>query len=61
MTISAADIDVVTLAAEALSRAKGNYLEPDFVMNVLATVIDFQTHTTTVEDEIRFVGAPSRR
>ena len=49
MSISAVDVDAVTLAAQALPPAKGNYLEPDFVMNVLATVIDYQTHTTTVE------------
>jgi hypothetical protein len=30
MTISAADIDAVTVAAQALPPAKGNYLEPDF-------------------------------
>jgi hypothetical protein len=49
MTISPAEIDAVTLAAQALPPAKGNYLEPDFVINMLATVIDYQAHTTTVE------------
>lgn len=49
MSISTVDVDAVTLAAQALPPAKGNYLEPDFVMNVLATVIDYQTQTRTVE------------
>jgi len=49
MTISPVDVDAVVAAARLVPPAVGNYLEPDFVMNVLATVVDYQTHTTTVE------------
>jgi hypothetical protein len=36
-------------AARVVPPAQGVYLESDFVMNMLATVVDFQTHTTAVE------------
>jgi hypothetical protein len=45
------DVDVarVVEAARTIPAAKGNYLETDFITNLLATVIDFHTHTTAVE------------
>ena len=49
MTISAADIDAVALAAQELPPAQGNYLESDLVTNLLATVVDYQMNTTAVE------------
>src|SRR4051794_17444994 len=49
MTIGDADVDAVAVAARELPPAKGNYLETDYVTNVLATVVDYQMNTTAVE------------
>jgi hypothetical protein len=49
MAISEHDIDLAVTAARSVPPADGNYHEADFVMNMLATVVDFQTHTTAVE------------
>ena len=46
--ITEADIDRVTEVARGVAPAAESYLETDFVMNLLATVIDYQTHTTAV-------------
>src|SRR6202050_1817769 len=42
------DVEIVAGVAATLPAAEGHYLEDDFVMNLLATVIDYQMHTTTV-------------
>jgi hypothetical protein len=44
------DADVVRVvdACKRLPAAEGVYLEEDFVTNMLATVVDFQMHTTAV-------------
>jgi hypothetical protein len=46
--IKEADIDRVAETARSVPPAKGAYFEEDFVMNLLATVIDYQQNTTTV-------------
>ena len=46
--ISLEDVDRVTEAARTLPPATGAYVENDFITNLLATVVDFQTHTTAV-------------
>jgi hypothetical protein len=46
--IRQADVDAVAEAARAVPPAEGNYIEDDFVMNLLATVIDYQQNTTAV-------------
>jgi hypothetical protein len=46
--ISPTDVDRVTEAARGVAPASESYLETDFVMNLLATVIDYQAHTTAV-------------
>ena len=46
------DVDRVVQAARQLPPAEGNYLVDDFVTNLLATVIDFQMHTTAVENAL---------
>lgn len=40
------DVQRVATAAENLPSARGDYRETDVVLNLLATVIGFQTHTT---------------
>jgi hypothetical protein len=47
------DIDRVTSAARSLPRPVGAGAEPDFVTNLLITVVDFQMNTTAV---IRAIG-----
>ena len=46
--ISESDVDLVTERCRDLPPATGNYLETDFVTNILATVVDYMTHTTAV-------------
>ena len=46
--ISRDDIDRVAAESATLPPATGNYLEDDFVMNLLATVVDYMMHTTAV-------------
>jgi len=46
--IRQADVDAVAEAARAVPPAEGNYIEDDFVMNLLATVIDYRQNTTAV-------------
>jgi hypothetical protein len=52
VTVTDSDIDRIVQAARLLPPAKGNYLIDDFVTNLLATVIDFQMHTTAVENAL---------
>lgn len=42
------DVDAVAGAARELQPATGNYIEEDFVMNLLETVLDYQMSTTAV-------------
>jgi hypothetical protein len=46
--VTAHDVDLVAAAARSLPRAVGVYVEPDFVTDLLVTVIDFQMNTTAV-------------
>jgi len=46
--ISERDVELVAIRCRELPPPSGNYLEPDFVMNLQATVIDYQMHTTAV-------------
>ena len=42
--ISQEDIARVTEACRVLPEPTGNYFEDDFLVNLIATVVDFQTH-----------------
>lgn len=44
-------------AARLVPPAEGMYLEDDFVMNLLATVVDYQMRTTTVERALAYFRA----
>jgi hypothetical protein len=44
-----AELDHLAVACATLPPAAGNYLMDDFVTNLLATVVDFQTQTPVVE------------
>ena len=46
--ISGTDVEKVTTAAAALSPAESSYLETDFIMNLLETVLDYQMNTKAV-------------
>jgi len=48
VSVSEDDVRRVAEVAARLPPAQGNYLETDVVMNMLATVVDFQMHTTAV-------------
>lgn len=50
--ITQADIDKVAAAVAAIPPARGSYLEEDFVTNLMATVLDYQQTTATVERAI---------
>jgi hypothetical protein len=45
------DVDLAKVLAvcQALPAAEGMYLEDDFITNLLATVVDYQMHTTAVQ------------
>jgi len=47
--INDADITRVTEACRALPEPVGDYLIDDYLTNLVATVVDFQTHSTAVE------------
>lgn len=49
MSINGDDIEKVAAAAAEIPPAKGMYLENDYIMNLLATVIDYQMHTKAVQ------------
>ena len=49
MAITESDVQKVAAAAALVPPARNVYLETDFVMNLVATVVDFQMHTTAVE------------
>jgi hypothetical protein len=56
------ELDRLTRLCEALPPAKGNYLETDFMRNLLLTVLDFQMHGRGVENAINFYDQkPERR
>jgi hypothetical protein len=42
------DVDLVAERCRNLPPAIGDYLETDFVTNLLATVVDYMMHTTAV-------------
>jgi hypothetical protein len=42
------DVNLVAERCRDVSPAVGDYLETDFIMNLLATVVDYMTHTTAV-------------
>lgn len=46
--IRPADIEAVAKASRDIPPAQGSYIEEDFVMNLLETVLDYQTSTTAV-------------
>jgi len=46
------EVERLATAATALPPARGEYTETDFVTNLMATVLDYQMHTSTVEKAI---------
>lgn len=52
--ITDADVAKVAKSAGKLTHTGGGYVEDDFVINLLVTVIDFQTHTTAVNRAITY-------
>ena len=50
--ITVAEIDGVTEACRVLPEPAGTTWRNDFLINLVATVVDFQTHTTVVERAI---------
>ncbi len=46
--LSEDDVGRLAAACLHLPEPEGNYLEDDFLVNLVATVVDFQTHTTAV-------------
>lgn len=53
VTLLEEDVARVLEACRELREASGSYLEDDFLVNLVATVVDFQTHTTAVERALR--------
>jgi hypothetical protein len=51
--VSEEDIVVIVEACREVPEPVGDYLEDDFLVNLVATVVDFQTHTTAVERALR--------
>ena len=51
--ISTDEVEQVAELARSLPPAEESYLEEDFVMNLLETVLDYQMHTTTVVRALR--------
>jgi hypothetical protein len=51
------DIERVANAAKGLPPAASTYLEEDFVMNLLETVLDYQMHTTAVVKALEYFKA----
>jgi hypothetical protein len=47
--ITESDVIKVAEACGEVPPARGDYLEDDFIMNLLATVVDYMQHTTAVE------------
>lgn len=47
--ISEEDVIRMTKACRTLPEPVGDYLMDDYLTNLVATVVDFQTHTTVVE------------
>jgi hypothetical protein len=55
--IDGSDVERVTSAAKSLAPAAAEYLEGDFVMNLLETVLDYQMHTTAVVKALEYFKA----
>lgn len=51
------DVERVANAARGLSPAASTYLEEDFIMNLLATVIDYQMHRNAVVKALEYFKA----
>jgi hypothetical protein len=54
------DIGRMTEACRALPEPLGNYSVEDYLTNLVATVVDFQTHTTAVERALEHFSARAR-
>jgi len=52
LVIGADDIERMVAACAGLPEPSGDYVIDDFLTNLVATVVDFQTHTTAVERAI---------
>lgn len=55
--VRADDVDRLVAAARDLPPAEGEYTETDYVLNLMATVLDYQMHTTTVVKAIEYFKA----
>jgi hypothetical protein len=55
--IAPADIDRVVEAARAIPPAKGSYIEKDYVLNLMETVLDYQMDTRAVVRALEFYKA----
>jgi hypothetical protein len=60
VVISESDIVKMTEACRELPAPSGDYLIDDFLTNLMATVIDFQTHTSAVERALRYFAEQVR-
>ena len=59
--ISDVDAERVASAGAALPPAVHDYLETDYVMNLLDTVIDYQMHSTAVERALNVEISPTSK
>jgi len=55
--VRADDVDRLVQAARHLPPAEGEYTETDYVLNLMATVLDYQMHSTTVVKAIEYFKA----
>ena len=51
------DVERVAIAGKGLAPAASAYLEEDFIINLLETVLDYQTHTTAVVRALEYFRA----
>jgi hypothetical protein len=55
--ISQSDVDRVAEAAEGIPPARGNYIETDYILNLMETVLDYQMQTEAVVRALEFYKA----
>lgn len=55
--ISESELDLLVQASRAVPEPTGNYLEEDYITNVLYTVLDLQMHSVAVGKALRFYKA----
>lgn len=55
--ISESELDLLVQACRSVPEPTGNYLEDDYITNVLYTVLDLQMHAVAVGKALRFYKA----